>query len=114
MKERSGVPLLLDGQDSNVNVVNIRHPCCPASGGATMSNVVATRFSDEVLAELDAVARELHRSRAEVVRRAVQIFLDEYADHQIALERLNEPRDPQLTSEQTWTELGWGERGPEH
>ena len=30
-----------------------------------MSNVVATRFTDEVLAELDQVARELHRDTPE-------------------------------------------------
>ena len=59
-----------------------------------MSNVVATRFTDEVLAELDEVARELRRTRAELVRRAVEIYLAEYADHQIALDRLNDPSDP--------------------
>ncbi len=74
-----------------------------------MSTVVATRFSSEVLAALDDVARELHRSRAEVVRRAVEIFLSEYADHQIALERLNDPADSSLTTQQMWRELGWVE-----
>jgi RHH-type rel operon transcriptional repressor/antitoxin RelB len=81
-----------------------------------MSTVVATRFSDELLAALDDVARELHRSRAEVVRRAVEIFLSEYADYQIALERLNDPTDASLTTEQMWSELGWsddlGSAGP--
>ncbi len=72
-----------------------------------MSNVVATRFTDEVLAELDEVARELRRTRAELVRRAVEIYLAEHADHQIALERLNDPSDPVLSSEEMWNELGW-------
>ena len=72
-----------------------------------MSTVVATRFSDEVLAELDEVARELRRTRAEVVRRAVEIYLAEFADHQIALQRLNAPDDPLLTTREMWNELGW-------
>jgi hypothetical protein len=71
-----------------------------------MSNVVAPRFSDGVLAELDEVARELRRTRAEVVRRAVGIYLAGYADHQIALQRLNAPDDPLLTAQEMWHELG--------
>jgi RHH-type rel operon transcriptional repressor/antitoxin RelB len=78
-----------------------------------MSTVVATRFSDEVLAELDVVARELRRTRAEVVRRAVEIYLAEYADHQIALERLSDPDDSLLTTQEMWKELGWGTPQPE-
>jgi RHH-type rel operon transcriptional repressor/antitoxin RelB len=77
-----------------------------------MSNVVATRFSDEVLAELDEVARELRRTRAEVVRRAVEIYLAEYADHQIALQRLEAPDDPLLTTQEMWNELGWSTPEP--
>jgi RHH-type transcriptional regulator, rel operon repressor / antitoxin RelB len=77
-----------------------------------MSNVVATRFSDEVLAEIDKVARELRRTRAEVVRRAVEIYLAEYADHQIALQRLNDPDDALLSTQEMWNELGWGATEP--
>jgi len=78
-----------------------------------MSNVVATRFSDEVLAELDDVARELRRTRAELIRRAVEIYLAEYADHQIALERLNDPTDSIVSSEEMWHDLGWGQPEPD-
>jgi predicted DNA-binding protein len=78
-----------------------------------MSTVVATRFSDEVLAELDEVARELRRTRAEVVRRAVAIYLAEYADHQIALQRLHDPDDPLLSTQEMWKHLGWATPAPE-
>jgi len=74
-----------------------------------MSTVVATRFSDELLAALDEVARELHRSRAEVVRRAVEVFVNEHADYQIALERLNDPTDVPVTTEEMWRALGWSD-----
>ena len=73
-----------------------------------MSNVVATRFSEDVLAEIDAVARELRRTRAEVIRRAVEIYLAEFADYQIALERLSDPNAPMLTTGEMWEKLGWG------
>jgi RHH-type transcriptional regulator, rel operon repressor / antitoxin RelB len=77
-----------------------------------MSNVVAARFTDEVLAELDDVARELRRTRAELIRRAVEIYLAEHADHQIALERLNDPSDPVVSTEEMWRELGWDAQEP--
>ena len=77
-----------------------------------MTNVVATRFSDEVLAALDDVARELRRTRAELIRRAVEIYLAEYADHQIALDRLNDPADPIVSTDEMRRDLGWGEPEP--
>jgi len=77
-----------------------------------MTNVVATRFSDEVLAALDDVARELRRTRAELIRRAVEIYLAEYADHQIALDRLNDPADPIVSTDEMWRDLGWGAPEP--
>ena len=77
-----------------------------------MTNVVATRFSDEVLAALDDVARELRRTRAELIRRAVEIYLAEYADHQIALDRLNDPADPIVSTDEMWRDLGWDEPEP--
>jgi RHH-type rel operon transcriptional repressor/antitoxin RelB len=70
-----------------------------------MSNVVATRFPPEVIAELDEVARERKRTRAEIIREAVQIYLSEWADYAIALERLNDPNDPILSEEEFWTEV---------
>jgi len=77
-----------------------------------MTNVVATRFSDEVLAALDDVARELRRTRAELIRRAVEIYLAEYADHQIALDRLNDPADSIVSTDEMWRDLGWGDPEP--
>jgi predicted DNA-binding protein len=78
-----------------------------------MTNVVATRFSDEVLAALDDVARELRRTRAELIRRAVEIYLAEYADHQIALDRLNDPADTIVSTDEMWRDLGWGDPEPQ-
>ena len=72
-----------------------------------MSNVVATRFPPEVIAELDEVARERKRTRAEIIREAVQIYLSEWADYAIALERLNDPNDAILSEQEAWALLGW-------
>jgi len=56
-----------------------------------MSDVVATRFPKETIDELDAVARARRRTRAEIVREAVALYLARWADYAIALDRLHAP-----------------------
>jgi len=60
-----------------------------------MSQVTA-RLPDELVEALDRAARESRRSRAEVVRAAVEHYLAEYADLAEAVARLRDPSDPVL------------------
>ena len=76
-----------------------------------MNNVVATRFPENIIAELDELARERKRARTEIIREAVEIYLREWADYAIALERLRDPNDPILPAEEFWAEVGQGEVG---
>ena len=76
-----------------------------------MNNAVATRFPENVIAELDEVARELKRTRAEIIREAVDVYLREGADYAIALERLRDPHDPILPAEEFWAEVDEGAVG---
>ncbi len=76
-----------------------------------MNNVVATRFPESIITELDEVARERKRTRAEIIREAVEIYLSQWADYAIALDRLHDPNDPVLTSEEFWAEVGEDEVG---
>lgn len=69
-----------------------------------MSNVVASRFPQEVIAQFDEVARERKRTRAEIIREAVRMYLSEWADYCIALDRLNDPNDPVVGEEEFWAE----------
>jgi predicted DNA-binding protein len=70
-----------------------------------MSNVVATRFPQKVIDDLDEVARERKRTRAEIIREAVEVYLAEWADYAIALDRLNDPNDPILSEEEFWARV---------
>jgi len=78
-----------------------------------MNNVVATRFPENIITELDEVARERKRTRAEIIREAVDIYLKEWADYAIALDRLRDPNDPILPAKEFWDEVGQGEVEPE-
>ena len=45
---------------------------------------------------LDAAAQQLRRSRAEVIRLAVEHYLEDFDDLSIATDRLRDPGDPVL------------------
>ena len=70
----------------------------------SMSQITA-RLPDAVLAALDAVASELQRSRAEIVRFAIERYLEDFDDLSLAVERLRDPSDPVLDWERVRREL---------
>ena len=57
---------------------------------------ITARVSDEVAEALDAAAATLNRSRAEVIRQALESYLEDFDDLTVALERLRDPSDPVL------------------
>ena len=57
---------------------------------------ITARLPEELGASLDAAARELSKSRADVVRAAVELYLAEYEDLAVAVSRLRDPSDPVL------------------
>lgn len=57
---------------------------------------ITTRLSDELLETLDSAASALKRSRADVVRLAVERYLESYEDLSLSIARLQDPSDPVL------------------
>ena len=57
---------------------------------------ITARLPDAVVDELDAAASRLKRSRAEVIRQAIQRYLEEFDDLSVAVDRLRDPNDPVL------------------
>jgi predicted DNA-binding protein len=60
-----------------------------------MSQITA-RLPDELVNSLDEAAAKLRRTRAEVVRQAVEYYLDDFEDISRAVEVLRDPADPVL------------------
>ena len=66
---------------------------------------ITARVSDEVAEALDAAAAALNRSRAEVIRQALESYLEDFDDLTVALERLRDPTDPVLDWDEVRREL---------
>lgn len=49
---------------------------------------ITTRLPDELVASLEHAARTLHRPRAEIVRLAIERYLEDFDDLNVAVERL--------------------------
>ncbi|SIT65694.1 Ribbon-helix-helix protein, copG family [Ectothiorhodosinus mongolicus] len=60
-----------------------------------MSQITA-RLPDEIVASLDAAAARLHRSRADIIRRAIEYYLDDFEDIACAISVLQDPADASL------------------
>lgn len=66
---------------------------------------ITARLPDSVVEALDATATQLRRSRAEIVRQAIERYLEDFDDLSVAVERLQDPNDPVLDWDQVRREL---------
>ena len=66
-----------------------------------MTTQITARLPNELAESLDAAAAALKRSRAEIVRQAVENYLEDFDDLSVAVERLRDPADPVLD----WSEV---------
>jgi len=62
---------------------------------------VTARLPDELVDQIDRAAKQLNRSRAQMVRQAIEYYLDDFEDLRVAVERLSDPSDPVLD----WAEV---------
>jgi len=63
-----------------------------------MSVPISIRLPEATAKALDAVASATDRPKTYVVLRALESYLAEYADYQIALDRLRDKDDPVISS----------------
>ena len=69
-----------------------------------MSQITA-QVPDTLLQALDTAAAEFERSRAEIVRHALERNLEDFEDFNVSRERLRDPTDPVLDWDQVRHEL---------
>jgi RHH-type rel operon transcriptional repressor/antitoxin RelB len=71
-----------------------------------MSVPLSIRLPERLAAELDEVAAATERSRSFVVLKAIEAYLAEQADLQIALDRLKDSTDAVISLDAMKAELG--------
>ena len=71
-----------------------------------MSKAISIRLSDELVEQLESVARDTERSRSFIVQRAIEFYLEDYADLQVALDRLRDKSDRIVSGDELRKSLG--------
>ena len=71
-----------------------------------MSVALSVRLPDDLAAELDEVAAATERSRSFLVQKAIEAYLVEQADLQVALDRLNDSSDQVVSLDDMRADLG--------
>ena len=66
---------------------------------------VSARLPDELVLQIDEAALRLKRSRADVIRHAIEYYLHDLEDLRLGMERLQDPSDPVLDWEKVKREL---------
>lgn len=66
---------------------------------------ITARVPDELVEALDAAASALNRTRAEIIRQAIERYLEDFDDLSTAVERLRDPSDPVLNWDEVRDEL---------
>jgi len=71
-----------------------------------MSRAISIRIPDELAEQLEGVAKETDRPRSYIIQKALESYLEDIADLQIALDRLRDKSDPIITSAEMRKSLG--------
>ncbi len=71
-----------------------------------MTNMVSVRLSEETIRTLEEVSKMTERSKTFLIRKALENYLEEYADYQVALERLRDKDDMIISGREMRKSLG--------
>ncbi len=71
-----------------------------------MSTALSVRLPDKLAKELDSIAVATERSKSFLVQKALESYLKDQADLQIALDRLRDTSDPIISIEKMRKEIG--------
>jgi len=71
-----------------------------------MSTAISVRLPENVANALGRVAHETERSRSFVIQKAVESYLEDFADLQVAIDRLRDKSDPVISSKDMRKSLG--------
>ena len=71
-----------------------------------MSTAISVRLSKELAEQLDSIAKETERPRSFIIQKALESYIEDFADLQIALDRLRDKSDPVVSGKDLRKSLG--------
>jgi RHH-type rel operon transcriptional repressor/antitoxin RelB len=71
-----------------------------------MRATVSIRLPDILTKNLDEIARETERSRSFHIQKAIEMYIEDFADLRIAIDRLRNPKDEIVSSKDLRKSLG--------
>ena len=71
-----------------------------------MSKAISIRIPDNLASKLDEISKETERPKSFHVQKALESYLDEIADLQVALDRLHDTSDSVISVDEMRSELG--------
>jgi RHH-type rel operon transcriptional repressor/antitoxin RelB len=71
-----------------------------------MSTAISVRLPKDLAKRLDGVAKETERSRSFIIQKALESYIEDFADLQIALDRLHDQSDPIISGKELRKSLG--------
>ena len=71
-----------------------------------MSTAISVRLPKGLAEQLDHIAAETDRPRSYIIQKALESYIEDYSDLQIALDRLHDRTDPLVSSKDLRKSLG--------
>ena len=71
-----------------------------------ISTSVSIRLPDDIADSLKSLSETIDRSKAYIIKKALQAYLEDYSDYLIAQERLNDKNDKVISSDEMRVLIG--------
>jgi RHH-type rel operon transcriptional repressor/antitoxin RelB len=71
-----------------------------------MSTAISVRLPKNLADQLDNIAEETERPRSYIIQKALESYMEDYADLQVALDRLHDKADPVISGKRLRKSLG--------
>ena len=71
-----------------------------------MNTAVSVRLPKVLAEQLDSIAKETERPRSYIIQKALESYIEDYADLQVALDRLHDKTDPVISGKTLRKSLG--------
>jgi len=71
-----------------------------------MTTAISIRLPKLLADQIDSIAKETERPRSFIIQKALESYIEDYADLQVALDRLHDKADPVISGKELRKSLG--------